>query len=130
MKDALEAQIKQYGMEDVIILEGQQINPYRYIKGADYFLLSSFHEAAPMVFDESATLGVPILSTATLSASEMVEQRGIGAICENDGEGILRMLERALGGHLDFEMNYRPSKQLPLEQFKRMVENDRVKTVE
>ena len=125
MKDALEAEIKKYGMEDAICLAGQQINPYRYMKNARFFLLSSFHEAAPMVFDEAATLGVPILSTATLSASELVEKRGIGAVCENNGEAILHMLESALSEQFDFDLTYRPSRQLPLEQFKRLVENDR-----
>lgn len=96
LKNALLEQIQQYGMEDRIILEGEQINPHRHVKNADYFLLPSFHEAAPMVYGEANTLGVPILTTETLSARELVENRKIGMVCENHDDGIYKMLQGVL----------------------------------
>lgn len=71
-----------------IVFEGEKRNPYPYIKNADVFLLPSLHEAAPMVFGESAALGVPILSTQTCSAVEMVQERNWGIVVENDMDGI------------------------------------------
>ena len=41
-------------LEDSVIFYGNKQNPYPYIKNADLFLLTSYHEAAPMVFDEAA----------------------------------------------------------------------------
>jgi len=93
---ALEEAIKANFAESFVILEGQQLNPYRYLKNADYLLLPSFHEAAPVVFDEAIALGVPILSTETLSARELVVERGAGMICENSEDGIYNMLLQAL----------------------------------
>ncbi len=96
MRGALEAAIKAHGLEDRVILHGEQLNPYRYIRNADYFLLPSYHEAAPIVFDEAAVLGVPVLTTDTLSAKELVAGRNAGTVCRNTDEDIFAMLKAAL----------------------------------
>lgn len=88
--------IADYEMGKVIFLEGQQTNPYRYMKNADYLFLPSFHEAAPMVFDEAIVLNLPILTTNTLSAKELVSDRNAGAVCDNTDDGIYNMLYFAL----------------------------------
>lgn len=59
-------------------------------------LIPSFSEAAPMVIGEAACLGTPILTTETSSAREMVEQPGLGWVCENTVEGIQTGLEELL----------------------------------
>lgn len=71
-----------------IFFYGNQNNPFYYIKNADLFLLSSYHEAAPMVIDESAFLGVPILSTRTTSSDEMLIDNGFGIVCENNSQSL------------------------------------------
>ena len=76
----IECATRENNASDYIVLEGEQKNPYRYIKNADYLFVPSLHEAAPMVFDEAASLGVPIISTNTLSAYELVAERKIGYV--------------------------------------------------
>lgn len=71
-----------------ITLYGNQNNPYRYMANADLLLVPSYHEAAPMVFSEAAALKLPILSTETLSAKELVEMNEIGYVCENSSDGL------------------------------------------
>lgn len=93
---AIQSAIKEYRLEETIILEGEQINPYKYMKNAHYFFLPSLHEAAPMVFDEAIALNLPILTTKTLSATELVEKRRAGKVCENSENGIYAMLYSAL----------------------------------
>lgn len=61
-------------MEEQVFLLGEQLNPYRFMVNADYLLVPSYHEAAPMVFDEAHMLGVRILSTNTTSAMEMLDK--------------------------------------------------------
>lgn len=99
----LKNKITQYDMNDCVYLEGEQINPYRFIKNADWFLLPSYHEAAPMVYNEAASLGVPILTTNTLSAKELVEDRKLGIVCENTEEGLYAMLKKAAEPEYKFE---------------------------
>ena len=117
MRCAIEKEIARYGLEKNIVLEGEQLNPYRYLKNANYFLLPSFHEAAPMVFDEANTLNVPMLTTKTLSAIEMVEKRGAGLVCENNEDAIYEMLHRVISGKQKFHMTNKPDNEICMKQF-------------
>lgn len=88
--------IKICNLENIVFLEGEQINPYRFMKNADYLFLPSFHEAAPMVFNEAFSLGLRVITTETLSARELVESRSIGIVCKNDVNSIYTALKNAL----------------------------------
>lgn len=96
-KEHIQKVIQEKDMCSDIILGGAQKNPYRYIKDADFFLLPSIHEAAPMVIGESLCLGVPVVSTATSSAQELIGVDG-GIVCDNTEEAILEMLYSVLSG--------------------------------
>jgi glycosyltransferase involved in cell wall biosynthesis len=61
-----------------IFFHGNQENPYPYIKEADLLLITSFHEAAPLVIDEAMCLGIPVMSTRTTSADDMIASRKLG----------------------------------------------------
>lgn len=80
LKKTIIQSIAEKRAENYVFLEGEQKNPYRYLKNADYLFVPSIHEAAPMVFDEAACLKVPIVSTVTLSAAELVKERNIGFV--------------------------------------------------
>lgn len=84
----IEQAIKLNALENIICLVGNKNNPYPYIKYAKCLILVSFHEAAPMVFGESSILGVPIFSTETCSARELITQRGLGMVVKNSYDGI------------------------------------------
>lgn len=71
-------------LEDRVIFHGEQPNPYPYMAAADLFLLTSYHEAAPMVIDEAVSLGLPVLTVRTTSSEEMVTARRAGWVCGND----------------------------------------------
>lgn len=87
-----EAQLRELvaekGMEDAVCFYGEQTNPYRYVKNADLLLLTSYHEAAPMVIEEARHLGVPVMTTRTTSSQEMVTAVNAGWVCENTQDGI------------------------------------------
>lgn len=78
--------VSKYKMENQVFFVGEQINPYGYMKNADYLLVSSLHEAAPMVFNEARILGLNIIATNTASAAEMIGENGV--ICDKGSEGI------------------------------------------
>ena len=84
--------IKELGVESNIIFHGVQSNPYKYMPGADFLLVPSYHEAAPMVFDEARILHLPIVTTRTVSADEMVGNCSIGMVCENTDESLTTAL--------------------------------------
>jgi len=113
--------IDNYSLNQVIKLHGQTDNPYRYMLNADYLFLPSFHEAAPIVFDEACALNIPILSTNTLSAKEMVEDREVGLVCENDVEAIYQMLKTALTSDVAFKKSQFDDK-ISLERFNKLLD--------
>ena len=92
----LQEEIKERKLESLVTLCGSRTNPYGYIKAADLFLLPSRSEAAPIVYGEAVSLGVPVLSTDTCSAREMVEDTGYGWVCENNVAGLEVWLRKLL----------------------------------
>lgn len=84
MEQELRDLTRRLALEDRVVFHGEQTNPYRYMAGADLFLLTSYHEAAPMVIDEAVCLGLPVLTVRTTSSHEMVELRQAGWVCGND----------------------------------------------
>lgn len=74
---------KHLNLEHQINFYGEQKNPYKYMKNADLLVISSIHEAAPMIINEAASLNVPIFSTETISAKEMIVDKKIGWVCKN-----------------------------------------------
>lgn len=109
-REELEEAIRLAGLSERIHLLGQKENPYCYMKRADALFLPSFHEAAPMVFDEAKTLGLPVLTTETTSSSRLIGLTGCGLVCENSEEGMEKGLREIL------------SKPELLEQFRRKTE--------
>ena len=83
MRQILEKKAVGMDVSQYVSFYGEQHNPYRYIKNADLFLMTSFHEAAPMVIEEARCLGVPVLTTRTTSSQEMVVEKNCGWVCEN-----------------------------------------------
>lgn len=83
----LEKVIRDKGLENRVFLLGEKNNPYRYMHDADLLVVPSYHEAAPVVFQEAHILGLPVLTTDTLSAKEMVSAE-CGFVVENSERGM------------------------------------------
>lgn len=99
LQESLVRMIRDHGLEQRVFLLGEDSNPYRYMAGADVLAVPSRHEAAPVVFQEAAVLGVPVLTTRTLSAEEMVPPER-GMVIDNTDEAIAAAL-RQLAEHPD-----------------------------
>lgn len=96
MKESLQQKARELGLAEQVCFYGEQENPYRFMKNADLFLLTSYHEAAPMVIEEAACLGLPVLTVQTTSSREMVTEQGIGWVCENSQEALNSTLTEVL----------------------------------
>lgn len=91
LKQNLQEQIEQAGIEETFKLLGKQNNPYPYIKNADYFCLFSYFEGYGMVLEEAKILNKPILITDT-AAREAVKDYKQATIFENTEVGLLEGL--------------------------------------
>lgn len=96
MEPMLRERANELDMTERVVFYGEQSNPYRYMVNGDLFLLTSFHEAAPMVIDEAVSLGLPVLTVKTTSSQEMVTDRNAGWVCENSQEALNAALPQVL----------------------------------
>ena len=94
LRGSLERRAADRGVADRVVFHGGRENPYPYIRCADLLVVASYHEAAPLVIDEAVCLGVPVLTTATISAREMVTDRGVGWVCDNTDDALADALCR------------------------------------
>ncbi len=119
--------IDEYNLLDCIEFHGNQKNPYRLMVNADFLLVPSYHEAAPMVFDEACILNLPIVTTNTVSAIEIVRDKCIGFVCDNTDYGLLEALEKValtpelLKQYKENTYKYKYSNRIPLEQFMELI---------
>lgn len=84
--------VKNSNIEEYVLLYGEKDNPYPYILNSDFLLVCSKYEAAPMVIGEAQILGIPVVSTETLSSREQIDDGKNGFVCDNSEEGIFDML--------------------------------------
>ena len=92
--EQLQSQIVELGLLDRVTLLGEDTNPYRYMKNADLLAVPSYHEAAPVVFQEAMIIGLPVFTTKTSSAEEMVGN--FGFVCENEDDEIEKTIKNLL----------------------------------
>lgn len=81
-------------MSEYVILHGSKSNPFPYIKYADLFVLASYYEAAPMVYNEAQLLKTPVFTSRIISSDEMIGD--LGFICENNEDSIYKQLKYVL----------------------------------
>lgn len=92
-------------VEDVFLFEGNQPNPYPYLKNADLFVHPSYVESQGIVVLEAMALGVPCVVTKSLGPCEFIEDGVNGILTEQSPEllteKVLKMLtNRELYEHI------------------------------
>lgn len=83
-------------LEDVVEVMGLQINPYPYVKNADYFVLTSYMEGYGIVIKEALLLKKKIISTDVVGPREILENGKYGVIIPNDDSAVAQVLESVL----------------------------------
>ena len=82
-------------ISDIIEFTGFKTNPYPYIKNSDIYVCSSLSEALNVAILESTCLGLPIVSTKTACACELLtNNRGI--ITEHDDLSLCKGIQLLL----------------------------------
>lgn len=89
-------QQKKLGVEESFILSGNKMNPYPYIKNADFFIMPSESEAWPLVIAEALILQKPIIATDTGDVSLLIKNRKTGLLITYDTEEIYRAMKQFL----------------------------------
>jgi glycosyltransferase involved in cell wall biosynthesis len=89
---------KSLGIDRDIILTGFQKNPFKYMKTADVFVLSSFYEGFANVIIEAMALGIPVVATNCPSGPSEIIQHNINGFLvplkdyEKMAEAVIKLL--------------------------------------
>ena len=100
-KGILEKALKKYvelqGLSKHVTFLGYKDNPYKYVKNADLFVCSSYHEGYSTVVTESLIVGTPVLTTLCSGMREMLGSNNeYGIIVDNNEESLYEGLKRIL----------------------------------
>lgn len=92
LRNTLQELVYQLKIELNVFFCGFSNNPYRFLRNADLLLITSYHEAAPLVIDEARYLNIPIVSVKTTSSEDMILGTHSGFVCENNLKDIQELL--------------------------------------
>ena len=90
------AQQKKLGVEKTYIFAGNKMNPYPYIKNADFFIMPSESEAWPLVIAEALILQKPIIATKVGDVEMMIKDRKTGYLIDYNTEEIYSAMKEFL----------------------------------
>ena len=115
---------KKLNVEKSFIFLGKRVNPFPYIKQADYFILASYFEGYGMVIEEAKILNKSIIVTDT-AAKEAVRNYDKKIVIENNEDAIFDEMRNVLQGKYIFldEVNtrYNYDNKYLLEQIKNIL---------
>ena len=85
-RDELQSLINSLKVNETVDLHGFVNNPYKYIKKAKVFAMSSDFEGLPLVVCESLVLGKPIVATRCTGPTELLGNGEYGVLVDCDNE--------------------------------------------
>ena len=88
LRDELHQKAEELDVADCFIFEGNQVNPYPYIKHADLFVHPSYVESFGIVVTEALALGVPCVVTKSTGVMEFLRNGENALLTEQDPEDL------------------------------------------
>ncbi|WP_294284057.1 glycosyltransferase [uncultured Chryseobacterium sp.] len=92
----LKQQITDKKVEDTFVLAGNKMNPYPYVKNADYFILPSESEAWPLVIAEALILRKPVIATRTGDIPAMIDHGKTGYLINYETDEMYSSMKKFL----------------------------------
>ena len=90
------AQQKKLGVTETFVFAGNKMNPYHYLKNADFFIMPSESEAWPLVIAEALILQKPIIATKVGDVETMIKDRKTGFLIDYKTEEIYDAMKEFL----------------------------------
>jgi glycosyltransferase involved in cell wall biosynthesis len=97
LKTQLDEYISRNNISDFVTFLGYKENPYKYLRNADLFVCSSYHEGYSTVVTESLIVGTPVITTLCSGMEEMLGTNSeYGLIVENSEDALYKGLIRLI----------------------------------
>lgn len=87
-REKLSSRIKELKVENSFKLLGAKMNPYPYVKNADFYVMPSESEGWPLIIAETLILQKPILATNVGGIPELIEHEKTGFLVEYSVESL------------------------------------------
>lgn len=105
LRNTLESQAKELGVDDVVSFIGLRSNPYQYVSKSDILVVTSDYEGRSIAIDEAHVLGIPVITTNYPTAKDAVVDGETGLICGMTPEAIASSVirlhtDKALYAHI------------------------------
>lgn len=94
--EILSRRIEELGVQSSFKLLGTLMNPYPYVKNADFYIMPSESEGWPLIIAETLILRKPIVATAVGGIPEMIEHGKTGFLTEYSQEGLYQGIKEFL----------------------------------
>lgn len=88
--------IQELQMNMVITILDYDANPYKYLKAANLYIVSSFYEGLSTTTTEALIVGTPVLTVNVSGASELLTDGRAGVITENNDESLYLGIRKVL----------------------------------
>lgn len=95
-RETLTQRIHQLGVQSSFLLLGALLNPYPYIKNADFFIMPSESEGWPLVIADALILQKPIISTQVGGIPEMITHKKNGFLTQYDTQSLYEAMKEFL----------------------------------
>ena len=95
-KDEYIKEVKKLGIEDKVVFVGSKINPYPYIKRADYLILTSNYEGFPVVYLEGLALKKKLITTIKVSDDVIKTGKNYGEVIPTNDRKMLEQVREIL----------------------------------
>lgn len=84
------------GVQNIVSFIGFKKNPYPYLKNSDIFISTSISEGFSLAICEAMSLGIPVVSTKTAGAIELLENGKFGILTEHDDKSIFESIKKLI----------------------------------
>ncbi|MGF1699872.1 glycosyltransferase [Photobacterium makurazakiensis] len=92
-KEALEQQISQLGLQNKVFLKGFDKNPFRWMKNANFFVLSSDVEGFVLVINEALACGTPVVATNCGPVTEILSGELSKGIADKNSDDLAKKIQ-------------------------------------
>ena len=100
---SLEKSIKEYNLQEEIIITGMLKNPYPYINACDIYVQPSYEESLGLTILEAHRLCKPVIATKTMGGLKTIEDNINGALCDINAQSIAHTVESLVKDKPTFE---------------------------
>ncbi len=87
-RENIEKSIKEYNLQEDVIITGMQKNPYPYMNACDIYIQPSCEESLGLTILEAHRLNKPVIATKTMGGFKTIQDNANGILCDINAQAI------------------------------------------